>query len=305
MELKIDHLSKEYGQQKAVDDLSFTANTGEILGFLGPNGAGKSTTMKMIMGYLKPNYGSITIDGKSIDQDEEWYKTQMGYLSESNPLYRDLYVKEYLNFVADIHRLPNKKQRVDELISLTGLGIEKSKKIKMLSKGYKQRVGLAQALIHDPKILILDEPTSGLDLNQIVEIRSLIKSFQKDKMIIFSSHIMQEVEALCSRVIIINKGKLIADDPIDKLSHRIKGTASVAVEFIGQTPNLQVLNSIDGVKAKVGDRKNTIIFEHNGKKEIRPDIFDLCVKSGIKIIEMKQDRVAVEQVFQSLTSENN
>jgi ABC-2 type transport system ATP-binding protein len=301
MELKIAQLTKIFGSQTAVDNLNFTVGEGEILGFLGPNGAGKTTTMKMIMGYLQPTNGEISIDGTTIHQNEHWYKSQIGYLSEVNPLYKDLYVKEYLNFVADVHKLENKKQRISELIDRLGLTPEQSKKIKTLSKGYKQRIGLAQALIHDPKILILDEPTSGLDLNQILEIRSLIKSIQKDKVILFSSHIMQEVEALCTRVIIINKGRLIADDPIDRLSHRMRGADTIVVHYIGTPKNINQVKQIDGVNIKNVAEKNTLIFESKTKKDIRPDIFDFCVNIGIKIVEMKQEKADIEQIFQTLT----
>lgn len=217
MSLKVTHLTRMYGLQKAVDDISFTLDTGEIVGFLGPNGAGKSTTMKMITGYLKPDTGSLSVNGTDVLKDPLAAKRQIGYLPESNPLYYDMFVKEYLGFVAAVHGIGKRNQRIDEVIEMVRLTPESHKKTGQLSKGYKQRVGLAAALLHSPRVLILDEPTTGLDPNQIIEIRELIRNLGRDRTVLFSSHILQEVEALCDRVIIINKGRLAADSTLKEL----------------------------------------------------------------------------------------
>jgi ABC-2 type transport system ATP-binding protein len=217
MSIKVDQILKVYGTQKAVDTISFEVKQGEIVGFLGPNGAGKSTTMKMITGYLVPDGGKIEVCGLPVEGEALATKKKIGYLPELNPLYQDMYVREYLDFVAGLHQITSSKKRVEEVIALTGLTPEADKLIEQLSKGYKQRVGLAAALIHDPEVLILDEPTTGLDPNQIIEIREVIKALGKQKTILFSTHILQEVEAICSRVIIINKGKIVADAGLQEL----------------------------------------------------------------------------------------
>ena len=217
MSIKVDQILKVYGTQKAVDTISFEVKQGEIVGFLGPNGAGKSTTMKMITGYLLPDGGKIEVCGLPVEGEALATKKKIGYLPELNPLYQDMYVREYLDFVAGLHQITSSKKRVEEVIALTGLTPEADKLIEQLSKGYKQRVGLAAALIHDPEVLILDEPTTGLDPNQIIEIREVIKVLGKQKTILFSTHILQEVEAICSRVIIINKGKIVADAGLQEL----------------------------------------------------------------------------------------
>ncbi len=216
MSIEVVGLTKFYGQQKAVNDISFSISKGEIVGFLGPNGAGKSTTLKMITGYLQPNEGKVLIAGKEISIDPISCKQKIGYLPEANPLYGEMYVKEYLSFIAGAHQIKD-KSAIDHIIQKVGLTIEQNKKINQLSKGYKQRVGLAAALIHQPEVLILDEPTSGLDPNQIIEIRNLIKAEGANKTVLFSSHILQEVEAICDRVIIIHKGNIVADDNLAKL----------------------------------------------------------------------------------------
>lgn len=219
MSIEVTGLVKKYGEQKAVNDISFQVNKGEIVGFLGPNGAGKSTTMKIVTGYLQPDAGTATVSGINVQKDPLAAKRRTGYLPESNPLYYDMYVREYLAFIAGVHYIdPSRaKNRIEEVIRTTGLTPESSKKTGQLSKGYKQRVGLAASLIHDPEVLILDEPTTGLDPNQIIEIRELIKGLGKDKTILFSSHILQEVEAICDRVIIINKGTIVADERLESL----------------------------------------------------------------------------------------
>ncbi len=220
MSLKVSNLTRMYGPQKAVDNISFTLDTGEIVGFLGPNGAGKSTTMKMITGFLKPDSGSLWVNGTDVLQHPLAAKRQIGYLPESNPLYYDMYVKEYLGFIAAVHGIAKPKQRIAEVIQMVGLTPESHKKAGQLSKGYRQRVGLAAALLHSPRVLILDEPTTGLDPNQIIEIRELISSLGRERTVLFSSHILQEVEALCNRVIIINKGRLAADSTLKELKEK-------------------------------------------------------------------------------------
>src|SRR3981081_672689 len=222
MSIEVKDLVKIYGEQKAVDTISFRVNKAEIVGFLGPNGAGKSTTMKIITGYLLPDAGTVTVFGIDVKKQPLETKKKIGYLPEANPLYYDMYVREYLDFIAGVHEIKNKKERIEDVITTVGLVPESKKKIGQLSKGYKQRVGLAAALIHDPEVLILDEPTTGLDPNQIVEIREVIKNLGRNKTVIFSSHILQEVEAICDRVIIINKGKLVADNKLSQLRQQQK-----------------------------------------------------------------------------------
>ena len=217
MSLSVKNITKQYKKQIAVDDISFEIKSGEIVGFLGPNGAGKSTTMKIISCFIPPTKGTVTVCGFDVSNDDLKVKKKVGYLPESNPLYYDMYVIEFLSFIASLHKINNKKERIKEMIEMVGLQNEQHKKIGTLSKGYKQRVGLAQAMIHDPEVLILDEPTSGLDPNQIIEIRDLIKNFGKDKTVLLSTHIMQEVESMCDRVIIINEGKLVADDSVESI----------------------------------------------------------------------------------------
>jgi ABC-2 type transport system ATP-binding protein len=231
MSIEVSQLTKKYGQQVAVNKLSFKVAPGEIVGFLGPNGAGKSTTMKMVTGFLRPDAGSAIICGSDVKKDPVSVKKQIGYLPENNPLYTDLFVREYLGFVAELHHLKNKKEAVEQAIQKVGLTPEANKKITQLSKGYKQRVGLAAALIHNPNVLILDEPTSGLDPNQILEIREVIKQEGKNKTVIFSSHIMQEVQAICDRVIIINKGNLVKDSKISELKNTGKELETIFREL--------------------------------------------------------------------------
>lgn len=221
MSIKVSNITKMYGQQCALHNISFEVKKGEVVGFLGPNGAGKSTMMKIITCFIPPTEGDVAVCNLDIWNDSQQVRSKIGYLSEANPLYYDMYVKEFLSFIAGIHHIKNKKQRVDEVIAMTGLGLEQHKKIVALSRGYKQRVGLAQALIHDPEVLILDEPTTGLDPNQLIEIRQLIKDCGKTKTVLLSTHIMQEVEAMCDRVIIINKGELVADSSINELRSQV------------------------------------------------------------------------------------
>ncbi len=247
MSIKVDQIQKVYGTQKAVDTISFEVKQGEIVGFLGPNGAGKSTTMKMITGYLLPDGGKIEVCGLPVEGEALATKKKIGYLPELNPLYQDMYVREYLDFVAGLHQITSAKKRVEEVIALTGLTPEADKLIEQLSKGYKQRVGLAAALIHDPEVLILDEPTTGLDPNQIIEIREVIKALGKQKTILFSTHILQEVEAICSRVIIINKGKIVADAGLQELLESPLPDTSNIVSLQPQANSLeQVFRALTG-----------------------------------------------------------
>lgn len=247
MSIKVDQILKVYGTQKAVDTISFEVKQGEIVGFLGPNGAGKSTTMKMITGYLLPDGGKIEVCGLPVEGEALATKKKIGYLPELNPLYQDMYVREYLDFVAGLHQITSSKKRVEEVIALTGLTPEADKLIEQLSKGYKQRVGLAAALIHDPEVLILDEPTTGLDPNQIIEIREVIKALGKQKTILFSTHILQEVEAICSRVIIINKGKIVADAGLQELLESPLPDTSNIVSLQPQANSLeQVFRALTG-----------------------------------------------------------
>lgn len=305
MSIEVTGLTKEYGVQKAVDNISFSAKKGQILGFLGPNGAGKSTTMKMITAYIPPTDGHIEVCGIDVVNDSLASAAKIGYLPENNPLYREMYVKEYLHFIAGLHKLKDSSAKVADMINRTGLQSEQHKKIEQLSKGYRQRVGLAQAMIHDPEVLILDEPTSGLDPNQLVEIRALIKSLGKEKTVVLSTHIMQEVQALCDRVIIINKGKIVADDPIENLQDRISGDIVVNVTF-NKKVNEQSLYKISGVR-KVRDTANAHSYQISSsqQEDIRPLLFQFAVDQQLVILEMTREQISVEHIFQQLTSNQN
>lgn len=304
MSVKVEQLTKIYGQQKAVDQISFEVESGQILGFLGPNGAGKTTSMKMITGYVPPSSGKAFVDGIEVSQDTLATQTRIGYLPEHNPLYKDMYVKEYLEFVARMYKIGKSKQRIAELIEMTGLGREQHKLIGALSKGYRQRVGLAQAMIHDPQVLILDEPTSGLDPNQLAEIRALIKMMGEKKTVIFSTHIMQEVQALCDRVIIINRGKLVADDPIERLQSRLTGEQLITAAFVNKMTANQ-LKELDGVSSveDIGNNRWRLITK--SKQDIRKDIFQLAVNLNNPLIELHKEELSVEDVFRQLTSKKN
>lgn len=302
MSIQVKNLTKIYGEQKAIDSISFEIKTGEIVGFVGPNGAGKSTTMKILTGFIPPSSGEAKINNLDLIEKSLEIRKHIGYLPENNPLYLDMYVKEYLEFVAGIYKLgKNTKSRIKEIIEQTGLSVEQKKKIGALSKGYRQRVGLAQALIHDPEILILDEPTSGLDPNQIIEIRNLISQVGKEKTVMLSTHIMQEVEAICDRIIIINKGKIVADDFIDSIySHTKDQLITVIVEF-DKAPDQKQLEKIELVDkvAKVDD-KNWLI-QSTSTEDIRPKIFNFAVKSDLAVLSMQKKEKSLEEVFQELT----
>src|SRR6478609_10554036 len=286
MSLTIRQLTKVYGAQKALNDISFSVQSGEIVGFLGPNGAGKSTTMKIATGYLPTTSGDVKVGGFDVAEQPLQVKRIVGYLPEHNPLYLDMYVHEHLSFVGRVYGLSSTrlKQRVGEMIELCGLTREQNKKVEALSKGYRQRVGLAQALIHDPQVLILDEPTSGLDPNQIVEIRKLIKEISVNKTVVFSTHIMQEVQALCDRVIVINKGEIVADDQLKNLLVGTSSSVVIIVEFEGTiSPN--ELKSIPGVKEIIplDDRRFKIISD----VDIRPEIFRMAADKNLSLAGLR------------------
>ena len=298
MSIEVKNLTKFFGEQAAVNDISFEIGKGEIVAFLGPNGAGKSTTMKMITGYIPASSGSIKVNGLSVDVDDLETRKIIGYLPENNPLYLDMYVKEYLHFVGSIYKIKDLKNRVKEMIQMVGLELEQHKKIGALSKGYKQRVGLAQAFIHDPQVLILDEPTSGLDPNQLVEIRELIKKIGKEKTIMLSTHIMQEVEAICDRVIIINKGKIVANNNQQALNTTPE-VQTIYVEFDGAVSN-QALSKITGVTT-VKAIGNGWLIEGSSDHDLRKNVSKKAQEAGWLIMTLKLEKKSLEAVFKELT----
>lgn len=301
MSVKVSSLSKIYGTQKAVDEISFEVNKGEVLGFLGPNGAGKSTTMKILTCFIPQSSGTATVCGYDTIAEPLEVTKKIGYLPESNPLYMDMYVREYLEFMAGLHKLGKiTSQRIDEMLEVTGLIAERKKKVGQLSKGYKQRVGLAQAMLHDPEVLILDEPTSGLDPNQLVEIRSLIKQLGKNKTVIFSSHIMQEVQAVADRVIIINKGKIVADDSTGNLQNLIGNEIIITAEF-KQNIERSLLGNIRGVKSfeQSKDGKWKIVSEN--QKDLREEIFNFAKAKDLTLLSLYKEESSLEDVFKQLT----
>ena len=305
MSVEVKHLSKIFGSQRAVDDISFTAQQGQIVGFLGPNGAGKSTTMKIATCYLPPSAGTILVNGYDVVQDPMAVRRHVGYLPEHNPLYLDMYVHEYLQFVASVYGLKGKlaRERVQEMVGLCGLTLEQGKKIGALSKGYRQRVGLAQALVHDPQVLILDEPTTGLDPNQIVEIRALIKQIGQNKTVIFSTHIMQEVAAICDRVVIINKGKLVADSDVAGLQAGELQEKTTLVEF-EQPVNTEALLSIAGVRTVSLMQGSTYRVISDKDADIRASVFRIAAEQNWPLVGLKQEENSLEKIFQELTREN-
>ena len=300
MSVHVESVIKIYGNQRALDNVSFTVNSGEIVGILGPNGAGKSTLMKVITGFLQPEEGIIRINGLTVGENGLEIKRQIGYLPENNPLYTDLYVAEYLEYVAGIYRLKSVSRRIKEIIGLTGLGPEKHKKIGALSKGYRQRVGIAQALIHDPSVLILDEPTSGLDPTQLVEIRQLIRNISSDKTVMLSTHIMQEVEALCDRIMIINHGKIVATDS----PANIKGLASpfsqvILVEF-AEAVNPDLFRKIAEITRLEAVTAASWLIS-GGESDLRPLIFKFAVENGLTILTLKREDSSLESIFLEIT----
>lgn len=299
--VKVSELVKTYESQRAVDGISFEARKGEVLGFLGPNGAGKTTTMKIITGYLPPTSGHVEVCGFDVTADTMASRSRIGYLPEHNPLYKEMYVREYLTFTAGLHKVAKVSARVDEMVERTGLASHRHKQIGELSKGYRQRVGLAQAMLHNPDVLILDEPTSGLDPNQIVEIRQLIKDLGREKTVILSTHILGEVEAVCDRAIIINKGRLVADAPIQQLKQQFAGQSVVTVEFAEKTSTQQQLSGIKGVKlvGSAGDGRWKLTSD--ASQDIRADIFAFAVRNQLTLLELHKEVFSVEDVFQQLT----
>jgi len=301
MSVEVQGVTKIYGEQRAVDNLSFEVKKGEILGFLGPNGAGKSTTMKIITGYLHADEGTTLVNGYNAVTDPVRVKSLIGYLPEHNPLYPELYVREYLRIMANIQHVSDPTRKVEEVIELTGLTRECKKRVGALSKGYRQRVGLAQALIHDPEVLILDEPTSGLDPNQLAEIRELIKSLGAEKTVIFSTHIMQEVQAICDRVVIIDRGKMVLDKPIAYLAELRIDARMVRVQFDREI-NMNTLKKLTGVtNIEKGEETGEYRIYSNKDVDLRPVIFRYAVDKTLVILEMQQQKSTVEDVFQYLT----
>jgi len=298
MSIEVNNVSKLYGEQKALDSISLSIKPGEIVGFLGPNGAGKSTLMKIITCFIPQTEGQVSVCGFDVEVDPIEVKRRVGYLPEHNPLYLDMYVKEYLHFVAGLHGVKDKSTRVDEMVTLVGLEKEKHKLIGALSKGYRQRVGLAQALIHDPEVLILDEPTTGLDPNQIEEIRNLIKKLGEKKTVMMSTHIMQEVEAICDRVIIINQGKIVADDTSKHISEGQESQFVTRVEF-DKSVEVELIKHIAGVieSKSVGLNEWLLV----SKTDIRNDLFQFSVKNDIGILTLQKEEKSLEDAFKSLT----
>jgi len=301
MSVKVSHISKTYGTQKALDDVSFEIGAGQVVGFLGPNGAGKSTMMKIISCFIPQTEGSASVQGFDTVEQSIEVRKRVGYLPEHNPLYLEMYVREYLSFVAGIHLKGNQiAKRVEEMVDITGLSPEQHKKIGSLSKGYRQRVGLAQAMIHDPDVLILDEPTSGLDPNQLLDIRNLITSLGKQKTVILSTHIMQEVEAICDRVIIINKGKIVADDRTDRIQQLTSRESALEVEFESAT-DINRLRQIPGVKRVQEAGKNKYMLYSDSNNDLRSTLFEFAVANNLKILTLQRSESSLEEIFHQLT----
>ena len=302
MSIEVKKLSKYYQEQLALDEVSFKVNSGEIVGFLGPNGAGKSTTMKIISCFIKPSSGNVLVDGVSIHEDEIAVKNKIGYLPENNPLYEDMYVRESIAFIAQIHKVDNVTSSVEEVIEKVGLSKEAHKKIGQLSKGYQQRVGIAQAIVHDPEVLILDEPTSGLDPNQLEDIRGLIKELGKNKTVMLSTHIMQEVESICDRIVVINNGKIVADRNLEKNSETPRNNTKeqlVLVEFENKIDIKHLKKYFPETKIEKKDKK--WLFQYSGKKDLRKLISKYAQDNEILILEIKQHADTLEDLFKKLT----
>ena len=301
MSIEVQKLSKKYQEQLAINEISFKVNSGEIVGFLGPNGAGKSTTMKIISCFIKPTSGDVLVDGVSIHKDELSVKSKIGYLPEHNPLYEDMYVRESISFIAQIHKIKNIKESVQRVIEKVGLVKEAHKKIGQLSKGYKQRVGIAQAIVHDPKVLILDEPTSGLDPNQLEDIRGLIKELGKNKTVILSTHIMQEVDSICDRIVIIKNGSIVADRNLKQNSKTLNNIKEqiVSVEFENKISITQLKKGFP--KIKIEKKETKFLFYYNGKEDLRKLISSFAQKNEILILEIKQHSDKLEDLFKKLT----
>lgn len=305
MSIAVKEISKRYGTQLAVNNISFEVRTGEIVGFIGPNGAGKSTTMKMITGTLSPDSGSIRISDLSALDHQREIRGMIGYLPENNPLYHEMYIREYLQYVAGLYQLKGKvaRERISTVIEMTALTREVGKKIGNLSKGYRQRVGLAQALIHDPKILVLDEPTSGLDPNQLVEIRNLVSTIGKEKTVLLSTHILQEVEAICDRVIIINNGEIVADENAQSLKEKGEGHIQTIHIELEETTNPEIWNKLKFIDHVKSIDKREFLLETHETRDIRGDIFNFAVSQGLTILSLSLKKKSLEEVFRELTSQ--
>ena len=304
MSIEVNNLTKIYGTQKAVDGISFKVQKGEIVGFLGPNGAGKSTTMKMITGYLQPDGGNALVSGIAVSEQPIETKRRIGYLPEANALYYDMYVREYLQFIAEVHQVKNSRQQIEDMIKLTGLSVESNKKTGQLSKGYKQRVGLAAALLHNPEVLILDEPTSGLDPNQIIEIREVIRMQGQNKTVLFSSHILQEVEAICDRVIIINKGKIVADDQLSNLKSVNKTIHIVIVQF-SEPVEPSLIKQINDVEEIQNLQPGLYRLNTLKPDTVKKQLLELSLLHGYNIVSLQSETQRLEEVFRSLTQTNH
>ena len=301
MSIEVQKLSKKYQEQLAINEISFKVNSGEIVGFLGPNGAGKSTTMKIISCFIKPTSGDVLVDGVSIHKDELSVKSKIGYLPEHNPLYEDMYVRESISFIAQMHNIKDIKVAVQGVIEKVGLVKEAHKKIGQLSKGYKQRVGIAQAIVHDPKVLILDEPTSGLDPNQLEDIRALIKELGKNKTVILSTHIMQEVESICDRIVVIKNGSIVADRNLEQNSNTLNNIKEqiVSVEFENEISINQLKKDLP--KIKIEKKENKFLFYYDGNEDLRKLISSFAQKNEILILEIKKHSDKLEDLFKKLT----
>ncbi|MCU0461519.1 MAG: gliding motility-associated ABC transporter ATP-binding subunit GldA [Bacteroidales bacterium] len=302
MSILVQGVTKLYGEQKALDNVSFGVKTGEIVGFLGPNGAGKSTMMKIITGFIPATSGTVSVNGTEISADNPELRKTIGYLPENNPLYPEMYVREYLDFVSSLYKIVSSQKRIDNIIGITGLAPEQKKKIGALSKGYRQRVGLAQALIHDPGVLILDEATSGLDPNQIVEIRNLIIDAGKEKTVLFSTHIMQEAEAVCDRIIIINNGKIMADELKNNIHSVLKKHRQIIKIEFDRNPDVSELLRIEGVVHANPVSGSLWNIEAEGEQDIRPAIFSFAVKNNLTVLSLQKEESNLEEVFRHLTS---
>ena len=304
MTVKVNQITKLYGAQKALDEVSFEIGSGQVVGFLGPNGAGKSTMMKIISCYIPQNSGSVTVKGFDTVEQSIDVRKVVGYLPENNPLYLDMYIKEYLTFIAGLHmKKAGIEKRVKEMVEITGLGLEQRKKIGALSKGYRQRVGLAQAMIHNPEVLILDEPTSGLDPNQLVEIRGLIKSIGREKTVILSTHIMQEVEAICNRVIIINKGKIVADGLTEEIQQITQPGSILEVEF-EMAVDISLIKSMKGISRVESFGNKKFKLYSPADTDLRSDLFEFAVKNNLKVLAMNKSESSLEEVFHRLTGQD-
>ncbi len=300
MSINAEHITKLYGDQKALDDVSMEVNQGQVVGFLGPNGAGKSTLMRILTCFIPPSSGNASVFGHDVMNDPIGVRRNVGYLPENNPLYTHMYVREYLDFIGGLYKLPDRSERMEEMIRTVGLELEQHKKIEQLSKGYRQRVGLAQVLMHDPPVLILDEPTTGLDPNQLEEIRGLIKKIGREKTVLLSTHIMQEVEAVCDRALIIHQGRIVADDPVEQLHEHTAGAVAFRVEFETAVSE-SALKAIEGVETVELLEGNTWKIASTGGQDIRQAIFRFAVDHELSVLTLQREEERLEEVFRRLT----